>query len=295
MRIDLRQMRYFQAVAEELNFSRAAERVFISQPALSHQIAEIEEVLGVRLLERTKRRVALTPAGRRLLDLARQLQASMDEGLREVRRIGGAETSILRVGLLFNEYEHDGPVAEALRRFRQQNPKVSLELYEVLTGPMTQMLKEDALEIGFTHAPIDDEALLARPVGQEQFMVGLSETHPLAKHSTIPLSALSKQTILFPPREAVPDKYDELMGYCRRAGFEPKLKKAPGNLQETLEVVAKGRAICLTPTFTIRRNQPSAVVFRPLSSPAVILNLVAVYPAQNPSPLAESLLASQVL
>ncbi|MEJ7633058.1 MAG: LysR family transcriptional regulator, partial [Rubrobacteraceae bacterium] len=159
--MELRHLRYFVAVAEELNFSRAAGRMYLSQPALSQQVRKLELELGVSLFSRTKNHVELTEAGRVLLEGARRVLVLVEQTAREAREVGGAEISHLRVG--FPEYANHTPVADALQTFRRRYPYVELEEYETLTLQETLLqidkLHRGTLDIGFMLKPEEDDHL----------------------------------------------------------------------------------------------------------------------------------------
>jgi len=159
--MELRHLRYFVAVAEELNFSRAAGRMYLSQPALSQQIRKLERELGVALFDRTKNHVALTDAGLVLLEGARKVLVMVEQTAREAREVGGAEARHLRVG--FPEYANHTPVADALQTFRRRYPYVELEEHETFTLQETlqqiDKLHRGTLDVGFMLRPERDDVL----------------------------------------------------------------------------------------------------------------------------------------
>jgi LysR family transcriptional regulator, benzoate and cis,cis-muconate-responsive activator of ben and cat genes len=289
MNPELRQLRYFKAVAEELHFGRAAERVFITQPSLSHQIAQLEQNLGVSLLQRTQRRVSLTPAGAALLEVTRRVLTDLERGVEDVRRIGGALSGELRVGLLYAQYRHQSTVASAIKVFNQQHPNLSVQLLELHEQPFADLLRMRALDVALVHAPVTDERLEVVNIASERYAVALSAKHPLAVCSQIALSTLSDETWLLPPRELVPDKHDEILGYCRRAGFEPRLGPAPRAMTQMLAMVVRGEGISLVPEGI--GTLPDGGMLKPLSSPYAVANLIAVRLREEASTAAQAFTA----
>ena len=192
--MELRHLRYFVAVAEELNFSRAAGRMYLSQPALSQQIRKLEQELGVALFQRTKKHVALTEAGQVLLEGARRVLVLVEQTSRETREVGGAEGRHLRVG--FPEYANHTPVADALQTFRRRYPYVELEEHETFTLQETlqqiDKLHKGTLDIGFMLRPEEDELLEIEHVLDIELVAALPEGHPLAGREVVSLRAVGR-------------------------------------------------------------------------------------------------------
>ncbi len=191
--MELRHLRYFVAVAEELNFSRAAGRMYLSQPALSQQIRKLEQELGVSLFHRTKNHVALTEAGQALLEGARRVLVLVEQTAREAREVGGAEGRHLKVG--FPEYANHTPVAEALQTFRRRYPYVELEEHETLTLQETlqqiDKLRDGTLDIGFMLRPEEDNAIETERVLNIELVAALPEGHRLADRDEISMRELA--------------------------------------------------------------------------------------------------------
>src|SRR4028119_949096 len=193
--MELRHLRYFVAVAEELNFSRAAGRMYLSQPALSQQIRKLERELGVALFYRTKNHVALTEAGQVLLEGAREVRVMGEQTAREAREVGGAEARHLKVG--FPEYANHTPVADALQTFRRRYPYVELEEHETFTLQETlqqiDKLYKGTLDIGFMLRPEEDELLEIEHVLDIKLVAALPQGHPLAGREEVSLKGLADE------------------------------------------------------------------------------------------------------
>jgi DNA-binding transcriptional LysR family regulator len=288
--MELRQLRYFVAVAEELNFGRAAGRVYLSQPALSQQIQKLEEDLGVTLFHRTKRRVELTEAGQVLLEGAHQVLMQVEQTVRVVREAGGAESSRLRVG--FPEYANHTSVAEILQAFRKRYPDVELEEHEMFllqqTPRQVSGLRNGTLDVGFLLLPVDDDALALERVLRIELVAALPEGHPLTAGKEVPMRALVGERLILFSRRFHPNSYDYIVDCCKEAGFspnvvqrnEPQLYSGP----TTYRMVASGAGIgIVVPPLALGSRLPG-VVFRPLREPTPTLDLVAAWRRNDSSP-----------
>ena len=281
--MELRHLRYFVAVAEDLNFSRAAGRMYLSQPALSQQIRKLERELGVALFDRTKNHVALTEAGLVLLEGARKVLVMVEQTAREAREVGGAEARHLRVG--FPEYANHTPVADALQTFRRRYPYVELEEHETFTLQETlqqiDKLHRGTLDVGFMLRPEGDDVLEVEHVLNIELVAALPEGHPLADQDEVFLRELSDERLILFSRTFHPRSYDYVVGCCREAGFEPKVvqRKEPQLYSgaTTYRMVAAGIGVGIVARPVVSGFRPYDVVFRPLREPAPALDLVAAW------------------
>ena len=282
--MELRHLRYFVAVAEELNFSRAAGRVYMSQPALSQQIRKLEEEIGITLFHRTKRQVELTEAGKVLLSGARQALVQVEQSVRAAREVGGAGDSRLKVG--FPEYANHTPVADILQTYRRRYPYVELEEYEMFTLQQTWQqvteLRDGNLDLAFLLAPVyEDEGLECERVLRIEMVAALPEGHPLAVRPVVPVSALADERLLLFSRHFHPGCYDYIVGCCREAGFEPDVvqKREPQlySGSTTYRMVASGLGISIVAYPLVHDARPSGIVFRSLEGPRPMLDLVVVW------------------
>ena len=189
--LDLRKLRYFVAVAEELHFGRAAERLFLAQPVLSRQIQKLEQELGVTLFERTSRNVALTRAGRQLVDEARPLLAAGDAARRRVRQAAEARPT-LTVGFFIG----DATVTRAIRRFRERRPDVTTQVRRIYWSDQAQVLLDGAADVAFVHLPIDERGLELVPLYAEERVALLAADHPLARQKSIEIAQLADDPVV---------------------------------------------------------------------------------------------------
>jgi DNA-binding transcriptional LysR family regulator len=281
--MELRHLRYFVAVAEELNFSRAAGRMYLSQPALSQQIRKLEQELGVALFHRTKNHVALTEAGKVLLEGARRVLILVEQTAREAREVGGARGRHLKVG--FPEYANHTPVADALQTFRRRYPYVELEEHETFTLQETlqqiDKLHGGTLDIGFMLRPEEDELLEIEHVLGIELMAALPVDHPLAGRAEISLNELSDERLILFSRSFHPRSYDYVVGCCREAGFQPKVvqRKEPQLYSgpTTYRMVASGIGVGIVARPVVSGYRQYGVIFKPLRDPSPSLELVAAW------------------
>ncbi len=287
--MELRHLRYFVAVAEELNFSRAAGRMYLTQPALSQQIRKLEQELGVALFHRTKNHVALTAAGLALLEGARRVLVLVEQTAREAREAGGAEVRHLKVG--FPEYANHTPVADALQTFRRRYPYVELEEHETFTLQETlqqiDKLHRGTLDIGFMLRPEEDGILEVEHVLDIELVAAFPLGHPLAGRDEVYLRELSDERLILFSRGFHPRSYDYVVECCRRAGFEPKVvqRREPQLYSgaATYRMVASGIGVGIVARPMVSGYRQYDVIFKPLRDPEPALELVAAWRRDCPS------------
>lgn len=294
MKLELRQLRYFVAVAEELNFTRAAKRVFLSQPALSHQVRGLEETLGVKLLLRTSRRVELTEAGCDLLKLAKETLALLEHGVAELRQKAGAEQARFRVG--FTEYANYTPIPRIIERFSLEQPEVRLEHLEGSTLEQLTALREGRLDAGFFLANMDqnDPQLESETLWSEPFVLALLEAHPLATRETVPVRALEGERLIVNARSISPGTHDYILTLCRSAGFEPELVLNEGphiyTFSSMARLVSSGVGVFMVVKTLAQVGFPG-VVFRPLTDPEPKMDIVLCWQRGDTSEALKALVA----
>ena len=287
--VTLRQLHYFVTVAEELHFRRAAERLFLSQPALSHQIARLEGEVGVRLLERDRHRVALTAAGATFLEGAREALAQVKRTVAGARWADGCTSHGMRIA--YPAYCRD-TVRRILQAFSARHPDVWLETHEMYSAGQVRALHQQALDIGFVHPPVA-ENLAVEALLDETLVVLLPASHPLARQPTVPLSALAGERILVPGGGTISWYHTRIARRCRLAGFEPQLARLragePFDLQTVLALVSHGVGVCLCANFLPRRDT-TGVVSRPVLERAPSVKLAIAWRREDPPPFLEPFL-----
>ncbi len=272
--MDLRRLRYFVVAAEELNFSRAAERLRIAQPPLSAQIKQLENGLGVLLFDRTGRGVRLTDAGYVLLEEARRIFIQLEQTARMVERVGSGKVGRLSIGFVPSATNEVLP--SVLNEFRKSLPDVELFLHEMMPDQVVQRLHGRQIDVGFFYLPFDDSALDIRPVSREPLVVALPQTHPLAREPEIDLRTLEREPFVLPRRYNMPGLSGQVTEVCRQAGFTPKAVQKDVWLMKTIVgLVARGIGVALVPA-CLRNFRRKGVVYKTVRglSPTVEMGVV---------------------
>ena len=277
--MELRHLRYFVAVAEELHFGRAAARLHIQQPPLSRQIQDLESELGFPLFERSRRRVELTPAGAALLGRTRQVFDALEVAIHDARSASEGDSGRLVVGYP-SSLAYSG-LTELLRAFRTRFPSVELSLRELPPGEQIDGLKAGNLDVGFVRTSLDDPSLAADLVRREALMVVLPDDHRLATRRSIPLAALASEPFVLFPRARGPAFFDQLMALCGSAGFTPRIVQEAPQL-DIVSMVAAGFGVSIMPS-SMRNFRRPGLAFRAIVG-APQLELLIVWRHQNLSP-----------
>jgi DNA-binding transcriptional LysR family regulator len=288
--MELRHLRYFVAIGEELNFTRAAERLRIAQPPLSQQIRQLEEELGVTLLQRNSRPLRLTGAGELLLARARALLADFEVAVADVRRIGRGQAGKLNVGFVGSAMFAGLP--DMIGAYREQYPDVELALDEMLAAEIADALQRRRIDVGFTRPPLLPESGVAqRVILEEPYVAALPRAHPLAASRAIALSELSDEAFVLYPARPEPSVTGLIIAACQAAGFTPRLAQEVLHLQTAIGLVAAGVGVSLVPEAVARAQGSRGVSYVPLTPPAVIGPLAIAWREEDVSPALQRFLA----
>ena len=246
MNIELRHLRYFVAVAEELHFGRAAARLNISQPPLSQQIQALEAQIGARLLARTNRSVSLTAAGRQFLADSRQILSQVEAAAVRAERLHAGETGELRIGFT-SSAPFIRAISDSLSLFRQRYPDVHLQTLEINTRAQIAPLNEGSLDIGLMrNTPLPD-TLAWRLILREPLMAMVHQAHPLASRQRISLRALADEPFVFFDPHVGTGLYDDIVGLLRRYGIKPHITQEVGEAMTIIGLVAAGLGVSILP------------------------------------------------
>ncbi|WP_203427166.1 LysR family transcriptional regulator [Sinorhizobium sp. BG8] len=258
--IETRLLRQFVVVAEELHFSRAANRLNMAQPPLSQAIKRLEEEVGARLFERDNRNVTLTGAGHDFLVTARKLLGELEEGVENARRIASGVAG--RLSVSFIDTAHLEFLPPILRSFRQAFPDVELDLREGTTAQQIELLQSGEMDVGFMRWPgTPVTGLVFQRVQSEPVLVALPTGHTHAAAPQVPLAALADENFIASPRSEGLGFHDQMVGLCRSAGYSPRIVQFANQMQTIASLVAAGIGVALVPgsLAAIRRDN---VVFR---------------------------------
>lgn len=256
--MEIRQLNYFIAVAEERHFGRAAKRLHMAQPPLSQQVRQLEEQLGVRLFDRTTRRVDLTAAGQELLNRGRQIVNAIETLTADVYQVGQGAAGVLRVG--FSGSATYGVMPLIVRRAKQVLPGLSLTLHgEMLTPAMEGELRDGTLDAALLRPPVAAQEIDYRIVAREPLVVALPSFSPLAADRPVAVHELQDQEFISYPPESV--LYRITADMCRQVGFRPRIAQVIGETSTMLSFVASGGGIAIVPA-SVRALQLEGVVYR---------------------------------
>jgi DNA-binding transcriptional LysR family regulator len=270
-RLELRHLRSFRALADELHFGRAAARLGMSQPALSVQTRQLEEILDARLLDRHTRQVTLTDAGRAFDDAARRILREVDAAVEATRQAQAGDVGVLRVG--FGPTLMLSSLAHAVRTYRQRHPGVRIDLRELPTSEQVAALLKGDLDVGFVRGVETDPRLHAERFADEPLVIALHRDHPLARATRVPVSALAHDPWVLFPRAIAPQLHEHVTQLCREAGFTPKVVQESREVYTTVGLVGAGVGVTIVPD-TVRRMSWKGVVYKPIPRAAVRISLV---------------------
>lgn len=282
--MELHDLHYFVAVAENLHFGRAAEQLHLTQPALSRQIRALENELEVQLFYRTKRKVELTIAGQTFLEEARQILRHAERAVLTTRKVARGEMGELK--LSFTASALRSVVPQILRVFRDRYPEVRLTLTEQCTCDQVEALLARQIDVGFLHPPVDETLLVTIPLRTDVCAIALPEDHPLVRKKLLNLSDLAHEPFLLHPRQEGPNFYDRILRLCQEAGFRPNVVQEVTANQTRIGLVAAGMGITFIPE-TLQDIGDPTVIYRYLQGPAPTLPLAIARRCDDTSPVVQ--------
>jgi DNA-binding transcriptional LysR family regulator len=286
--MELRHLRYFIAVAEELHFGRAALQLGISQPPLSQQIQALEQELGARLFERTNRRVELSEAGRLFLEEARLVMAQVDKAADVARRAQLGELGEMKIGFT-SSAPFNSSLPKAIYAFRQAFPAVHLNLKEMSSKSVADALLDEAIEIGLMRPLALPDSLSVVELLREPLVAVLSVAHPLAQAEQrgIELKELANEPFVFFPRSYGSGLYAQFLSLARQAGFSPHIAQEAGEAMTIIGLVAAGLGVSVLPA-SFQWMRIEGVVYRPLLDPGATTAVWLVQRKGQPTAMAQA-------
>lgn len=278
--MELRHLRYFITVAEELNFSKAALKLYTAQPSLSQQIKDLEEDVGVRLLNRTKRKVELTEEGAVFLEQARLTLAQADKAVAMARQVSQAKQQMLRIGFV--------PVAEmkifpyVLPNLRVQNSDLKIELLSLNNNEQMKALKKGDLDISFTRHNFTSDEIESTFVLRETLMFILPKDHPLAKYDRIPVKALNGIDFIIPSSEQSHTLHHAILNFAKEHGIEFNIVQTADNILFNINSIGMGLGCTILPAYITPLSMDHSVV-RPLNVELPQIDLYVSHRKDNTS------------
>jgi DNA-binding transcriptional LysR family regulator len=287
--VELRQLRSFIVLADELHFSRAAERLHIVQPALSKQIKALETDLGFSLVSRQQRGVELTAAGAVFRDQVEVMLRRLDRSVDSARATAAGRAGSLDLG--FVRAAMWSILPGALRDFRLAAQNIELRLHELASAPQLQQLRDGILDAGLVRLPMRDDELNFEVIFTERLVVVLPSDHRLAGETRIDLAKLAEETFITLPRRIEPGFYDRSVAQCYEFGFGPKLLEETRGFAAMIGMVGIGMGVTLIPATSAAPQWPNVVV-RPLTRTSIGLELALVRRRDVASPALDRLTAA---
>ncbi len=280
--MELRALRYFVTLAEELHFGRAAKRLSMTQPPLSQAILGLERELGVRLFERTRRRVALTHSGAAFLEEARATLSRAAKAVEAAQRAERGEAGRLALGYLAATAYTFLPLV--LRDFSRAAPGVKLELRELTLPQQLEALRREDIQVGLLRPPVADAELASETILEEPFVLALPARHALAALRRVPARRLAGEAFVMFPREPGFVYHDLVMGFCLRSGFSPRVAQEANQTHTVIGLVSAGIGVALVPA-SAQRIGLHGVVYRPLREATPASRTAVAWRRLDTSPL----------
>jgi DNA-binding transcriptional LysR family regulator len=286
--MELRHLRYFVAVGEELHFRRAAERLHMSQPPLSQQIRALEEEIAVQLFTRNQRRVELTAAGAAFLIRAREILQAVEDAAREARRVQRGEVGRLAVGFVGSAMYSFVP--ELVHALREHSPDIALRLQELGTGEQLRQLEDGRLDVGFMRAPRAHPDLTVETLVAEPVVAALPDLHPLAAQLSVSLEDLRGQPLVLLTRAGAPGLRAALDGTIEALGGEDNIVQEASEMQTVVGLVAAAVGVSIVPE-SVRALMRRGVSYRPIEGESPRVRLEMAWRAADESPVLAAFLA----
>jgi DNA-binding transcriptional LysR family regulator len=278
--VELRHLRYFEAVGKTLNFSRAAELLHIAQPPLSRQIRQLEEELGVQLIDRTARPLALTKAGSFFLQQSIQVLARIDEIQQATHRIGQGQHRWFGIGFVPSVLY--GFFPELIRSYRKASHGVEVILSEMTTIEQSEALKAGRIDVGIGRLMLNDPELVCDVIEDEPLVVALPLRHPLLKHARLSLKRLATEQFILYPAKPRPSYADHVLQHFRSHGLNPGSVVEANEMQTAIGLVAAGIGVTLVPG-SVQRLRRDDVVYRPVADAGVTSPIIMNFRADDTS------------
>lgn len=272
--MELRHLRCFVAVAEELHFGRAAKKLYMAQPPLSQQIQRLEKSLGVSLFVRSRRHVELTQAGTILLAHAREVLALADQAVQATRLAKAGKAGVVRIGFVGSATYVVMP--SLIAGFQESFSEIRLALQEMTTSQQLEALKSRRIDVGFIRSTAIGSEFRARVVLEEEFVLALPSKHPFAGQDQIAIADLSKERFILFPRHLGSGLYEPVADAFRSAGFEPNIAIEAEEMHTVLSLVNIKMGIAVVPA-CVQSLHWESVVYRRIAPPTPVTQIAAVW------------------
>lgn len=281
--MELRHLKYFKTVAEELHFGKAADRLNMAQPPLSTQIRHLEEELGIPLFHRTKRRVELTKEGEVFLEKVYQILKNLDESIETVRKVNRGEIGEISIGFLASSAYDVLPTI--IKYYRKQYPSIHVNLKQLTSVGQLKALKEGTIHIGIISEPFENDAFNFEVIRREPMVVALPREHPLAsENSPIDLIELENDPFILTGRESNQIYYDRIINSCGEVGFSPNIIQETKEMSTLISLVSAGIGIAIVPD-SIKALLQNEVIYRKIKNNKFTTVTALVWENKSQSPI----------
>jgi DNA-binding transcriptional LysR family regulator len=285
--MELRHLSYFQAVAEELNYRKAAERLFISQPGLSRQIKQLEEELGVQLFERDKKHVELTAAGAFLKGEVDFVLNHLESTKQQLLEIAGGREGELRIGFLGSASNQVLP--DLLKKLSSNFPKITTSLEELSNQTQVEMIQKDKLDLGFVRLASVPEDLEMKAVYRDTFSLVVPKDHPIQSKDFKSVGQFADESFILFSSDYSNFYYEQILGICRDAGFMPKIKHKSVHALTIFRLVENGLGVAIVPT-SLKEGYDLKVRFMEIPEILQFTELSVIWKPENRNPVLEKVL-----
>ncbi len=288
--MDLRHLKYFVAVAEELNIGRAALRLHISQPPLTRQIQQLEEELGVQLLLRTSRGVEMTQAGEMFLQEARNIRSLVDQAVERTKRAGQGQLGRIDIGIFGTGIL--SVIPKLLHLFRDAHPDVRVVMHTMSKDEQIEALRQKRISIGFNRMLAPQSDLTHELIIDERLYLAVNQNHPLNLQETVSFNELAKYPLVLFPNVARPNFVDRVIALCGEYGFTPEISQIVGDAVTGVALVAGGFGVSVVPESVISLTPPG-IVYKAFENPqAITVDLSCIYRNDDHSPILQAFLSA---
>ncbi|SHO60854.1 LysR family transcriptional regulator [Algoriphagus zhangzhouensis] len=286
--MELRHLQYFKAVAEELNFRKAADRLFISQPGLSRQIRQLEELLGVQLFERDQKHVQLTPAGVYLKGEVDFVLNHLETTRSQLKQIDAGKIGELRIGFLGSASNRVLP--DLLQKLNEKQPGITTSLEELSNAIQVEMIQKDRLDLGYVRMATVPEGLSKKTVLKDSFSVVVPLDHEVNSSNFKSLSQFSEEAFILFSSDYSKYYYDQIMGICRDAGFSPQIRHKSVHALTIFKLVENRMGVAIVPT-SLKEGYELNVRFLEIPNTSQYTELSAIWKPENRNPALKRVLA----
>lgn len=288
--METNRLKYFVTLAREGSFGRAAERLYVSQPALSQQVQKLESDLGVSLIDRTKRPWQLTPVGRSVLEHAKRVLNELQDLHTLIDAADAGEIGRIRFGIVPTALY--GRVPTALRSYDREHPDVDVSVEVFNTTTLLTMLKDTRIDIGIVLSEYSDSQLQCMPLYSTEMLMAMPREHPLAARTEVRLRDFRDESFCMTARSSASPNHDQIVAACVAEGFSPRVSLERGSYAEQVGLVASGMGVAVVPS-EVTLLHADSVIFRPVSGTSLVAKTTLIWQQDSTNAACRAFLRSE--